>query len=261
LLEARRASELAALVQTYGGVPRHAPALREEPSQDPMATAAFVDRLVADPPTLVVFQTGVGARALFAAVDEIGRSGELRALLAAATVAVRGPKPTAVLRELDVRVDRRAAEPYTTAELLDTIADVQIADRAVAVQHYGEPNAELVASLRSRGARVVEAEPYHWSLPADLAPLEALLRDLPNGGVDAVVVTSQVQVRHLFQVAERLGLRADLPAVLAARTVVAAVGPVAARALRDHGVRVDLEPSHPKMGPLVRELASHFERT
>jgi uroporphyrinogen-III synthase len=73
-------------------------------------------------------------------------------------------------------------------------------------------------------------------------------------------VTSQVQVRHLFEIAVRKGLAAALPDLLLGRVVVAAVGPVAARALREHGIRVDLEPQHPKMGPLVRDLASYFER-
>ena len=119
LLEARRSSELASLVETYGGVPRPAPALREEPVDDLEAIGRFLD---APRPDVVVFQTGVGARALFRGVESLGRAGELRAALENATVAVRGPKPTAVLKELGVRIDLRAAEPYTTAELLAALA-------------------------------------------------------------------------------------------------------------------------------------------
>jgi uroporphyrinogen-III synthase len=36
---------------------------------------------------------------------------------------------------------------------------------------------------------------------------------------------------------------------------VASIGPVASEALRHEGVRVDFEPSHPKMGFLVKEAA------
>ncbi|HEY3083658.1 MAG TPA: uroporphyrinogen-III synthase [Chloroflexota bacterium] len=260
LLEARRASELAQLVAAYGGVARSAPALREEPLDDHDAIAAFLDRLRARPADLVLFQTGVGTRALFRGVEALGRIDEWRAALERALVAVRGPKPTAALRELGVRIDARAEEPYTTAELLAALAPHELDGRLVVVQHYGEANRELVAALRGRGAEVLEVEVYRWALPEDTAPLEELLRDLPGGAVDALVVTSQVQVRHLFEVAARLGLAATLPEVLRGM-LVAAVGPVAARALRERGVRVDLEPEHPKMGALVAALAGHFSPT
>jgi uroporphyrinogen-III synthase len=260
ILEARRAAELGQLVATYGGVPRHAPALREEPLEDLGAIARFLDAAGARPVDAVVLQTGVGTRALFDGAAGLGREEGLRRALERALVAVRGPKPTGVLQGLGVRIDVRAAEPYTTADLLAALAGHELSGKLVVVQHYGEPNEELVAALRRRGAEVLEVEVYRWALPEDLGPLEQLLRDLPTGAVDALVATSQVQVRHLFEVAERLGLAGTLPAVLRG-VVVAAVGPVAARALREHGVRVDLEPEHPKMGPLVRELASRFAST
>jgi len=39
------------------------------------------------------------------------------------------------------------------------------------------------------------------------------------------------------------------------RTIVASVGPTAAEHLRDSGLPVDFEPSHSKMGTLVKETA------
>jgi uroporphyrinogen-III synthase len=260
-LEARRATELAQLIGNYGGAPLPAPALREEPVDDPAAVGAFLDRVAERGLDLMLFQPGVGARALFRSVAALGREAEWRAALAGAVVAVRGPKPVSALRELDVRVDLRAAEPFTTPDLLAALADQELAGRAVGVQHYGEPNEELVAALRARGAEVLEVEVYRWALPDDLGPIRHLLAELLTARVDALIVTSQVQVRHLWQVAASLGLAAALPEMLLGRVVVAAVGPLAARALRDHGIRVDLEPEHPKMGPLIRELAMHFQRS
>jgi uroporphyrinogen-III synthase len=260
LLEARRSCELACLVTTSGGVPRHAPALREEPVDDLDAIAAFLDGLRQRPVGVVVFQTGVGARALFRGIETLGRTAEWLEALAQARVAVRGPKPTAALKELGVRVDARAEDPFTTREVLVALEQYDLRDVAIAVQHYGEANVELVDALKQRGADVQELQVYRWALPEDTGPLESLFDDLLAARIDALVVTSQVQVRHLFEVAGRKGLTAALPELLLGRVVVAAVGPVAARALREHGIRVDLEPEHPKMGPLVRDLASYFER-
>lgn len=260
LLEARRATELASLVETYGGIPFHAPALREEPAQDLVAIGALLDQIAGSGLDVMIFQTGVGARALFRGITTLGRLDEWRAALAGAIVVVRGPKPTAVLREFATRIDVRAPEPYTTADVLRELESIELADRLTVVQHYGEPNLELVEALAARGARVREVEVYRWALPNDIAPIEAFIRDLPTGRFDAMVVTSQVQVRHLFQIAERLDQAKNLPEMLRRHTVVGAVGPIAARALRSHGVTVDLEPEHPKMGPMIRDLASYLER-
>src|SRR5688500_16366364 len=127
LLEARRSGELGQLVATYGGLPYHAPALREEPTDDLDAIGGFLDRLRERPPAAVLFQTGVGARALFRGVAALGRQDELLSQLDATIVAVRGPKPTAALKELGVRIDARAEEPYTTAELLAALAPHDLA--------------------------------------------------------------------------------------------------------------------------------------
>src|SRR5438128_80543 len=174
-LEARRANELSQLIATYGGVPMAAPALREEPVEDPDAVGAFLDQVAARGLDLMIFQTGVGARALFSSVDLLGRQVEWRAALEKAVVALRGPKPSAVLRELGVRVDLRAEEPFTTAELLTALADRPLDGRVVGVQQYGEPNEALMSALRARGAELLEVEVYRWTLPDDLGPLNALL--------------------------------------------------------------------------------------
>jgi uroporphyrinogen-III synthase len=46
------------------------------------------------------------------------------------------------------------------------------------------------------------------------------------------------------------GVRAGL-----GRVVVASIGPTTSETLRAEGIAVDMEPSHPKMGFLVREAA------
>jgi uroporphyrinogen-III synthase len=41
---------------------------------------------------------------------------------------------------------------------------------------------------------------------------------------------------------------------------VASVGPSTSETLREHDVRVDFEPSHPKMGFLVNETSQHARK-
>ena len=112
ILESRLGQQLVDLVAQRGGVAFHAPALAELPDLDPQAIAALVRSLEAQPAKLAIFQTGVGTRALFAATDSLQITEKLLSLLKQMIVAVRGPKPTAALRQRRVRIDRSAADPF-----------------------------------------------------------------------------------------------------------------------------------------------------
>jgi uroporphyrinogen-III synthase len=252
VLESRFGEHLAGLLEKQGARVLRAPALAEEPDVDPDAIRRLVEECTAHPLELAIFQTGVGTRALFDATDSLGLTQKLHALLEACRVVVRGPKPTAVLRGRSVRMDFSAAEPFTTAEVLEAIGGVALENRRVLVQRYGDTNAGLEAQLQARGAQVIEVPLYRWTLPKDITPLQQLIEALKRREIDAVVFTSASQVRNLFSVAgpeETQGMRDDLNAVL-----VASIGPVCSEALRSAGVKVGLEASPPKLGPLIEAL-------
>ena len=254
-LESRLGGHVGELIERRGGTPLAAPALAEEPDVDPTAIA----RLIADwskrPPAAIVFQTGVGTRALFAATDSLGITDDFKALLERAIVVARGPKPTAALRQRGIRIDLSAADPYTTAEVLAAMRALDLRDATVVVQRYGDVNSELNDALAARGATVLDVPLYRWSLPRDTEPLVRLIEALERREVDAVVVTSASQVRNLFAVAER-ERRVDALRAGLAHTLIASVGPVSSRALRDAGLDVGVEASPPKLGPLMDALAA-----
>ena len=56
------------------------------------------------------------------------------------------------------------------------------------------------------------------------------------------------------QVAEEMSFKDSLVAALR-KIKIASIGPVTSEALGEYGIRANLEPSHPKMGFLVREAA------
>lgn len=261
LLEARMSAEIASMVERFGGTAYSVPAVREAPIEQPGETTAFLDILCAGQFGVVVFMTGVGASAL---LKEAAKRGELDAALVAlrsATTVCRGPKPVSVLRRQDVQVDVTAAEPHTTSELLDAMRAIDVKDKKVALIHYGERNETAADALRGRGALVAEICLYEWRLPDDVGPLERLVGEIIDGKVDALAVTSQIQIRHLFEIADNLGKGSALADALNRRTVVAAVGPVCATALRSYGVIPHVQPSHPKMGPMMLALSDYFELT
>jgi len=255
ILESRLGKQLAELVTQRGGVPFHAPALAELPDLDPAQIAELVRSLGERPAKLAIFQTGVGTRALFNATDALGLTKVFLSLLEKTIVAARGPKPTGALRTRGVRIDRSAADPFTTHEVLESIRDIPLKGERVIVQRYGVANVELDRALEARGAQVIEIPTYRWSLPEDTRPLESLIAALERGEMHAAVFTNAEQVRNLFAVAAKLNKTEALQDSLN-RTLVASIGPVASAALREYEVKVGLESSPPKLGALMSALDS-----
>ena len=253
ILETRTGAHLAELVARRGGVPMLAPALEEVPDVDPQAVLTMLERWRIDPFKICIFQTGVGTRALFSATDAANLTVKLKELLAASMIVVRGPKPVGELNARGIRIDIRAASPFTTDTVLAALADIAVKDSSILVQRYGATNQALATALEARGATVHEIATYRWALPANTRPLVELLDALRQGRVDAVVFTSAVQMHNLYAIAQKAGNAAHLASDLN-RSVVASIGPVCSRTLRDYGVAPTFEANPPKLGPLLSAL-------
>jgi uroporphyrinogen-III synthase len=258
LLEARMKGELADIVRRYGGVVRSAPAVREAPLDCADVVAEFLKRLQTPARRVHVFLTGAGATALFEEAERQNRLPFIIESLNEGTIVCRGPKPAAVLKRYGVHPHVYAASPYTSRELLDAMAGLDLTGTEVTVVHYGERSEALADALLLRGGTLNELCVYEWRLPDDIGPLQALARDIVTREIDAVIFTSQVQWKHLRSVASDLGLAEAVVQALNTDVIVASVGPICSAALTDAGVRPCVVPDNPKMGPLVAALAGHF---
>ncbi len=253
-LESRRAVEMAKLIENNGGVPTVAPSMREVPLESNAEALAFATQLLDGGFDMVIFLTGVGTRALARVVQTAHPLERFVEALRRVTVVARGPKPVAALRELEVPVTIAVPEPNTWRELLGALDATPLGGRRVTVQEYGVSNPELLAGLAARGARVTRVPVYQWALPEDTGPLRAAVDGLARGQFDVVLLTTSIQVTHLFQVAAEMSLEPAVRQGLS-RMMIASIGPTTTEALADYGLAPDLEPSHPKMGVLVKETA------
>jgi len=258
LLEARMASELADLVRRYGGVVRSAPAVREAALDCTEIVADFLNRLRAPAHRVHIFLTGAGAAALLQEAERQGQLAFAVETLKRGIIVCRGPKPTAALKRYGLSPNVSAPSPYTSRELLEVMASIDLDGIKVTVIHYGDRSDALTGALRQRGALLDELCVYEWRLPDDIVPLEELARAIVKRETDAVIFTSQVQWKHLLRVASALGLADAVIQALNADLVVAAVGPICSAALHEAGVHPHVVPDNPKMGPLVAALAEHF---
>jgi uroporphyrinogen-III synthase len=255
-LESRRAKEIGSLIETYGGVATVAPSLREVPLESNPEALQFADALLAGSFDIVILLTGVGTRALLEVVQTKHPSDAFIAALRRTKVVARGPKPLSVLREWQVPVWVAAPEPNTWRELLaalDSTGD-SLRGKRVAVQEYGAANPDLLAGLDERGAVVTRVPVYRWALPEDLEPLRAAVRAVAAGNLDVAIFTTATQLVHLLKVAATMNQEAEARAGLK-RLIVTSIGPTTSEELRQEGIQIDLEASHPKMGFLVREAA------
>ena len=259
VLESRRARELGLIVTSYGGEPLVAPSMREVPIESNAEAVRFIDDLIAGDFDVVILLTGVGSRVLLDLVQRVqGTRKRLIEALKETVVICRGPKPLAVMREIDVPVFLTAPEPNTWRELLASLderkSELSLDGLSVAVQEYGASNPDLLTGLEARGARVTPVPVYQWALPEDVEPLRNAARAIAAGELDVVLLTTGTQIVHLMKIAAELRLTDDVLAGLR-KMVVASIGPTTSEELRQRRIPVDLEASHPKMGFLVREAA------
>jgi uroporphyrinogen-III synthase len=146
-------------------------------------------------------------------------------------------------------------EPNTWHDLLTTLDTYRpVKGLRVAVQEYGVSNRDLLEALQARGAHVSAVPVYRWALPENTEPLKRLIDAILAGSVQVLLITNAAQVDHVMQLVDREGKTQEFKHACA-RIMIASIGPTASERLREHDLPVDLEPSHPKMGILVKEAS------
>ncbi|MBI2818058.1 MAG: uroporphyrinogen-III synthase [Acidobacteria bacterium] len=258
-LESRHAEQAVKLIENAGGEAISAPSMREVPLQDNAAAFRFAQELLAKRFDVVIFLTGVGTRILFGAIETQLPRQKIVEAVSGLSVIARGPKPLAALRQLGVPVTIAVPEPNTWRDILKALAEHPtlhaLQGKRIAIQEYGISNTDLIRELEAQGAAVTSVPVYQWALPGNLQPLREAVRAIAEGKIDILLTTSATQVHHLMQVAAEGGLEDAVRRGLA-DTVVASIGPICSEALQEHGIVVDLEPEHPRMGQLVFETAA-----
>lgn len=225
--------------------------------QDEAPVLAWLRRLVAGEHQDIVFYTGEGVRRLLGAAERGGIKDAVIAALATPRKIVRGPKPARALREIGLGPDLAADEP-TTEGLVALLEPLGLAGRRVGVQLYPDYNPALVDALERIGAAVDRVLPYRYASDEEDGRVVELVHSMAAGEVDVIALTSRPQVKRLVDVARARGL-SDLLRQAGERTLVAAVGPIAAEAARAAGWRVSSVPERNfHLKPFVAAIAASF---
>ncbi|MCC5856997.1 MAG: uroporphyrinogen-III synthase [Ectothiorhodospiraceae bacterium] len=253
--ESRQLDLFAGMLEERGARTLRCPLVTIRDTPDQAVVLHWLERFIQQPPDWLILLTGEGLYRLLSCAERNGRLEAFREALARTRTLTRGPKPGRALRSIDLRADVVAESP-TSAGVIRTLAQLDLAGRRVAVQLYGqEPNVPLVQALEQAGVAGVDTvAPYIYVQDTDDPRVLELIRQLADGGVHAIAFTSKAQVDRLFAVAQAADQAGQLRQALAG-VLVASVGPVVADTLRAYGVNSDLQPERSYfMKPLVREL-------
>lgn len=253
--ESRMASEMTRLIERFGGRPQVIPALRELPIQDNPTALRFGVRFIEGQVDILILMTGIGTTELFEILRSRHPMSSIMMGVKHTALVARGPKPVAALKALGISPTLVVPEPNTWVDVVSTLDEYRpVKGLRVAVQEYGISNPDLLEALRKRGADVLPVPVYKWGLPDDLTPLRQVLDRVIEGKVQVMLMTNAMQIDHVMQVLEQDGKVDPFRAALK-RVVVASIGPTASERLRHYDWPVDFEPSHSRMGILVKEAS------
>src|SRR5262245_21042574 len=252
ITENRYPEQLTQLLDRLGATVLSCPLLKETPIEDASGARRFISICENTPIDYIVFYTGVGVDMLFRAVNK-------PEIVSQSRILARGPKAVNALKRAGVRVDL-VAETATTEGIISTLSREDQHGNTSLVQLYGQQRPVKLAPLQKRGATVIGISVYSYTQASDSAAVESLVKKISEKEIDAITFTSGTQVPFLFRAADSLVDPAMFRSRLKKEVIVASVGEVTSRALRDAGVEPHVEPGEPKMGPMVNALGEYFEK-
>ena len=251
---ARRAEELATMLERRGAAVQHGPALRIVALADDEGLEQRTRELVAAPPDITIATTGIGYRGWVEAAEGWGLGEGLLAALGRSEMLARGPKARGAIRASGL-VDAWSPESESTAEVLEHLLERGVEGLRIAVQLHGEPLSDVVDALERAGAEVVTVPVYRWAPPLDIAPLDRLIDATLAGGIDVLSFTSAPAAAGILARAGERGLRDPLLAALRGPVLTLCVGPVTAAPLDDLDVPT-VAPQRSRLGAMVRTCES-----
>lgn len=241
-----QAGALSAALRRYGAVPVEVPTISVEPPRTPQQMERAIEGIEAGRYQWIAFTSVNAVRAIR---ERLERRGLDARHLAGLKVAAIGQTTAAALLDFGVRADL-VPDPGSQSSVglldvwperdrdLDPIGRVFLPRADIATE-------TLVEGLRQLGWEVDDITAYRTVRAAP--PAAPIRESIKTGGFDAVVFTSSSTVRNLVGIAGKPH----------ASTVVAAIGPETAKAAREHGLTVAVEPEQSTIESLVVALAGH----
>ena len=225
----RRWDEQTQLLERRGARVVHGPTIRTLPAGRRGPAARATEALIADPPDVVVFTTGLGVRSWLAGAEGLGLGDELLDALRPAHGA--RPRPQGGRRGDDRRHRRRLVHAERAQRRADA-APRRRARRADACRSADGHDRRAGSRCSSTG-RPTSGWPRRWptsastswpcpstggSCPRTASPARRVLQGVVDGSIDAVTFTAAHAVTNFFTIADELGVTDQVLAAFAVGT-------------------------------------------
>ena len=253
---------IATLFEREGATVVRAPALAEAVVDATAEIKAWVETLVEDRYDIVVFLTGVG-------VDprcSTRSSGSATSTRCAPRSAAPPSSRAARSRRRrsaggGIGVDAcRCPSRGRRRRCIDAVRGLPLAGKRVALVHFGErSSAARRGHPGSAAPSLDELCIYEWRLPDDLGAARRAGRARPSTAA-STPSSSPARCRCATSSRSRRAPSATAPLIeaLNAWTVTASIGPTCSAALVARGITPRIEPTRPKLGPLVERVVQYL---
>jgi uroporphyrinogen-III synthase len=246
---AERVAEAVNIVEAHGGKAFVAPTLELQVSNSQSLKnlckmAGKLDWLIFTSPTAII--------SLFKHCNDLKER-----LSPDCKIAVIGPRTGKFLEEKGLKVDM-VPEDYTAEGLLEVYQDLELNNKLIGLPRTLSARDSLPAGLEKMGAHVFIAEAYRSELPENKDNVENLIKNIIKGKIDAVTFTSTLTVQNLLEIAKEEDKERLLEEFRNGNVAVAAIGPVTARPLKEHGIPV-LIPEEYTVKAMLEKLMNYIE--
>jgi len=237
-----QASAFAAALEALGAEVVQLPAIRVEPPEDEAPLRQAVACL--DSFAWIVLTSANGVGRFFAALREAGR--DARALAHAKVCAI-GTSTAAELEKHGIHADLVPPEFNAEGAVDALAAAVDLNGTRVLIPAAEAARPVLADGLRARGAEVTEVVAYRTV--QDGAGASEVRRRVEAGEIDLLTFTAGSTAKSF----------AALVGTDAGAARVASIGPVTSAALREVGMRVDVEAKEATIDGLLRAIRGLYE--
>ena len=249
--------ETARLILEAGGEPFLAPTVEITLEPDMEMMRRFIDEALDEHISTVIFMSRNAVKSMIKYLSEHGLKEKVIEKLNRMNVIAIGSKTKAELEENGIETDLIPAT-YSSEGILEEIGSTDFRRGKVAVLCSNISSGKVVNFLKENGIDVLKVIAYKNRPPRDLSRIRDLLDALSNGKIDVITFTSPSAAVNLFRVASKYLKIEDFRRILK-RTVIAAIGPVTERTLRDLGVEVDIVPERYTVEAMINSIKRYMK--
>jgi len=243
----QQASKLVALLAAAGARCLEVPTLEIGPPDDFAPLDEALTRL--DQFHWLVFTSANGVAAFMARL--FGQGKDVR-VLGQAKIAAIGPATAQALAEFGLKADV-VPSAFKAEVLLQALSPLVAPGSRILLARAQIAREVLPQGLLRLGAAEVKVAPvYQTTAPRELPPEAAAA--LKEGAVDVLTFTSSATVHNFAKL-----LGKERFQKLAAKAVVAAIGPITSATLKEYGITPQIEPQEYLIPALVKAVIDFFQ--